>query len=168
MKFVALAFNIIEEDIKTIRAVFKVITDQEIEILDLMNYEMNRTEDYIVITFGTRAAKQAKEIKCISKLELPEVDKLDKKFGDQELRNSTHQSLLKFKELVNNPNQRVIVGWAGTTEEGKVIKVTEKLEASGANTNITWTELEKLDKFMKAFNIREARFIYGNSKDNSK
>jgi hypothetical protein len=102
MKVKAYGLNFQEEDIVIIRKMGKIITQQPIDIFDLGTYQIESSEEDVLLLFGYKANKDSEGKKFLGKLEFPEIDKLAQKHGDPEERKAANKKLRAFREKLDS------------------------------------------------------------------
>ena len=106
MKYKAYGINLrVPEDIELIKKVCTVVTNEMIEIQDTCNKPVISDHETVLFLFGKKIYKEAEQKQYYNKVELPEVWKLDKDFGDPEERKYANELLL-IKKRIQRLNQR--------------------------------------------------------------
>jgi hypothetical protein len=144
MEFRAYGYNLRKEDYATIEGMFRVITTKKPQVCDIRSYEPESNAGDILFLFGTRATKECKGLKCKTRLEFPDVSKLDAGFGDIEERKEAMQKLLELEKVLREDTVPV-------TEIQKHILSDESLPA------LSTSEVLALEETLRKQGISEWR-----------
>ena len=98
--FKAFGSNIRKEDYETIRKMAKVVTHENVEIVDICSYEVTTRIDDIIMCFGTRAwtILQSSHMKLV--VQFPDVTLLSSDYGDPVEREKAYNTLLDMRAKV--------------------------------------------------------------------
>lgn len=145
--FKAYGKNITKEGYKAIKKMGKVVTKEEIEIVDLTSYKIEDVpilKDDIVLLFGEQVVKWCSKYSCKTKLELPQIDKLVPASGDTESREMAYEMLLDLKTKIETE----------TFDDTEKLKQTEQL-VEDPLPSYSCDEVKALEKNIKDNGITE-------------
>lgn len=111
-KFKAYGFNLTENDEKIISKMFSLVTTDMPEIYDLRSFSPEIDSDDVIFVYGLKSKKICKELKCLAKIEFPDIAKLDATTGDEGQRELAYKEILKLKKYLgsNYKNEEISTG----------------------------------------------------------
>src|SRR5690606_23870298 len=102
MSIKALGYSLKPEHYETIKKMVSVFTKEEAEILDLASFSCDVGSEDIVLFFGKKTLLKCSDKVLKARLEFPELDKLDKDTGRDELRKEAYDKLVSFKKIYDS------------------------------------------------------------------
>lgn len=105
MTFKAFGKNIMDPDeYDLIRKMASIVTDEVVEIVDIMSFRPEIEPDDIILVYGEWAQRACNDFKCRARCDLPPIERLPEATGEAELRQEAFEKLLQFKEQLDSDN----------------------------------------------------------------
>jgi hypothetical protein len=105
MSIKAIGYNINkEEEEKIIIPMAQIVSSDIVDVFDLRSVKPDVSADDIVFVFGEKTSRMMQNIPCKIKLEFPDLPKLDRRFGEEDLRRQALEQLLRLKKALSTGN----------------------------------------------------------------
>lgn len=128
MRLKAYGYRLTKDETELIRRMATHITQETIDVLDLMSYDLDIKPDDTIMAFGIRAKRACADKKCLALLEFPEPGRLDPVHGEKSEREAAYSRLVKFKEVLDSGDlNNLDRSRSSLIPKKSAIKLTEEL-----------------------------------------
>jgi hypothetical protein len=141
MKIRAYGYQLRDVDVTTIRKMSKFITNQVVDVLDLMSFEVDSDSDTLLLLYGNKAAMACEKAACLHKVEFPDASRLDSSLGETEERVEAFNILQNLKRVLDSGDLHAL---DTQTTETRTDKLSEQ-----SIPNLTADQVRELERHQR-------------------